>query len=137
MGILDTIQGMAGQAGNAPEGDHPKVAGGFLKALTEHPGGMQGVLDSFRKNGLDQHVGAWSAGNMTPATPEQVEQGLGGTGLIERTAQHAGVSPQVAQMALATILPMMIQHFAPNGQIAPQSSMGSLAGQFLDRFLQR
>jgi uncharacterized protein YidB (DUF937 family) len=137
MGILDMIQGMTGQAGDGGGGEHAKVAGGFLQALTEHPGGIQGVLDSFRNNGLDQHVGAWSTGDTSPATPEQVQQGLGGTGLIERTAQHAGVSPQVAQMAMATILPLVIQHFAPNGQAAPQSSIGGLAGQFLGRFMQR
>jgi uncharacterized protein YidB (DUF937 family) len=135
MGILDTIQALAGQAGDAAQGDQAKVAGGFIQALTQHPEGIQGVLDSLRNNGMEQHVGAWANGEAATATPEQVQQGLGGTGLIEKTAEHAGVSPQVVQMALATILPMVIQHFAPNGQAAPQSSMGSMAQQILGKFL--
>ncbi len=135
MGILDTIKGLAGQAGDASHSDQAKVAGGFIEALTQHPGGIQGVLDSFRNNGMADHVGAWSNGQAATATPEQVQQGLGGTGLIEKTAEHAGVSPQVVQMALATVLPLVIQHFAPSGQAAPQSSLGGMAQQFLGRFI--
>ena len=135
MGILDTIQSLAGQAGQAAGTDHAKVAGGFIDALTQHPEGIQGLLNSFRQNGMAEHVGAWSTGQNATATPEQVQQGLGGTGLIEKTAERAGVSPQVVQTALATILPMVIQHFAPNGQAAEQGSMSGLAQQFLGKLV--
>jgi hypothetical protein len=37
-------------------------------------------------------------------------------------------------MALATVLPMVIQHFAPNGQATPTSSMGSMAEKLLSKF---
>jgi uncharacterized protein YidB (DUF937 family) len=135
MGILDTIQSMAGQGGQDSQSDNSKVAGGFVQALSQHPGGIQGVLDSFKNNGLAEPIKTWSNGESTIATPDQVKQGLAGTGLIEKTAEHAGVSPQVVQMALATVLPMVIQHFAPGGQAAPQSSIGGMATQFLGRFL--
>jgi uncharacterized protein YidB (DUF937 family) len=137
MGILDTIQALAGQAGDAAQGDQAKVAGGFIQALTQHPEGIQGVLDSLKANGMGEHLGAWSTGAAATATPEQVQQGLGSTGLIEKTAEHAGVSPQVVQTALATVLPMLIQHFAPNGQAAEQSSIGGMAQQFLGKFLNK
>lgn len=135
MGILDTIQSLAGQVGQDSQSDQAKVAGGFIQALTQHPEGIQGVLDSFRQNGMAEHVETWSNGANANATPDQVQQGLAGTGLIEKTAEHAGVSPQVVQTALATVLPMVIQHFAPGGQAAPQSSLGGMATQFLGRFL--
>lgn len=135
MGILDTIQSLAGQVGKDSQSDQAKVAGGFIQALTQHPEGIQGVLDSFKNNGMAEHVETWSNGANATATPDQVQQGLAGTGLIEKTAEHAGVSPQVVQMALATVLPMVIQHFAPGGQAAPQSSIGGMATQFLGRFL--
>ena len=135
MGILDSIQSLAGQVGQDSQGDQAKVAGGFIQALTQHPGGIQGVLDSFRQNGMAEHLESWGNGATANATPDQVQQGLAGTGLIEKTAEHAGVSPQVVQTALATVLPMVIQHFAPGGQAAPQSSIGGMATQFLGRFL--
>jgi uncharacterized protein YidB (DUF937 family) len=133
MGILDTIQQLAGQAGSAAQTDHAKVAGGFIDALTQHPEGIQGILESLKQNGMADHVGSWAAGQPATATPEQVQQGLGSTGLIEATAAKAGVSPAIVTTALATVLPMIIQHFAPNGQAAPQSTLGSLAQQFLGK----
>jgi len=135
MGIMDMIQSLAGQTGAAAGTDQAKVAGGFIEALTQHPEGIQGVLDAFKNNGMAEHVNSWGAGQAATATPEQVQQGLGGTGLIEKTAEKAGVSPQVVQVALATVLPMVIQHFAPNGQAAPQSSMGSMAQSLLSKFV--
>jgi len=135
MGILDTISQLAGQAGDAAQGDQAKVAGGFIQALTAHPEGIQGVLESLKANGMADHIGSWAAGQDATATPEQIQQGLGPTGLIEKTADHAGVSPSVVTSALAIILPMLIQHFAPNGQPAEQGNMGSLAQQILGKFI--
>ena len=134
MGILDTIQQLAGQAGAASGTDQAKVAGGFIEALTQHPEGIQGLINSFKNNGMEEHVGAWSTGANATATPEQVQQGLQGTGLIEKTAEKAGVSSSVVQMALATILPMAIQHFTkPSGEPGQQSSFGEMAQQFLTK----
>ncbi len=135
MGILDTISQLAGQAGDAAQGDQAKIAGGFIKALTDHPEGIQGVLASLQANGMADHLGSWASGQAQTATPEQIQQGLGSTGLIEKTAEHAGVSPSVVTSALAIILPMAIQHFAPSGQAAEQSSFGSLAQEMLGKFM--
>ena len=130
MGILDEIGSFAGQ--NA---QHAQVAGGMMKALEQHPGGIGGLLSALRGNGLEQPANAWASGQQTTATPEQVQQGVGNTGLIERTAEHAGVSPQVVTMAMTTLLPLVLRHFAPGGNPAPQSQFGGLAGQLLGRIL--
>jgi len=135
MGILDSIQQLAGQAGAAAQGDQAKIAGGFIEALAAHPEGITGVLDSLKANGMADHVGAWAAGQAQTATPEQIEQGLGSTGLIEKVAQSAGVSSSVVTSALAIVLPMVIQHFAPNGQTAEPSTFSSLAQQVLGKLL--
>ncbi|HEX7158503.1 MAG TPA: YidB family protein [Edaphobacter sp.] len=133
MGILDKLQSLAGQAGDESHSDTAKVAGGFVQALTNHPDGIQGILSSLNANGMAQHVSDWAKGIGTTATPEQVQQGLGSSGFLNTIAQHAGVSPAVASTALATILPMAIQHFAPGGQAAQTSSLGGLAEQFLSK----
>jgi len=135
MGIFDLVESLAGQAGQDSGSDHAKIASGFIEALTQHPEGIQGVLNALQNNGLGQHAEAWSNGQPATATPDQVQQGLAGTGLIEAAAAKAGVSPQVAQMAISTVLPMVLQHFAPNGQAAPQSSMGSMAQSLLGKLL--
>src|SRR5262245_21688044 len=127
MGILDTITQLAGQAGDAAQTDQAKVAGGFLQALTAHPEGLQGVLPSLTANGLGGHVGSWLQGQGQAPTTDQVNQGLGSTGLIEKTAEHAGVSPAVVSAALATVLPLVIQHFG-----AAQNTQAQAAGQPAD-----
>ncbi|AXC16009.1 hypothetical protein ACPOL_6799 (plasmid) [Acidisarcina polymorpha] len=135
MGLLDSIEGMAGQVAT-DGGTRSKVAGGLMRALDEHPGGLAGVLDSFKQNGMGDHVQGWATGQQQTATPEQVQQGLGGTGLVERVAEKAGVSPQVAQVAMATVLPMVIAHFTQGGQSSPpQSGFGGMASQILSKFV--
>jgi uncharacterized protein YidB (DUF937 family) len=133
MGFLDEIGSLAGQLSQSS--DQAKVAGGLIQALEQHPGGIQGVIDSFKQNGMEDHVNAMASGDQQTTTPEQVQQGLSGTGLIEKAAEHAGVSPEVVQIAMSTILPMVIQHFAPNGQATGQSEFGGLAQQLLGKFL--
>ena len=133
MGFLDEIGSLAGQMGQGD--DKAKVAGGLMSALQEHPGGVQGLIDSFKQNGMEDHVNAMTTGEQQTTTPDQVQQGLGNTGFIENVAQKAGVSPEVAKMAMATVLPMVLQHFAPNGQVADHSQFSGMAQQLLGRFL--
>ena len=132
MGFMNSIQSMLGQQG---QGSTAQVAGGFLQELEQHPGGVQSVLSSLQQNGLGQHVNNWSSGQTQAATPEQVQQGLGSTGLIDKTAQRLGVSTQTVQMAMTTVLPMVVAHFAPGGQAQPQSNFGGLAQQMLGKLL--
>ena len=132
MGILDTIQGMAGGQGQSPNG---QIAGGLMQALDEHPGGLSGIMNHFRQNGMDQHVQNWSSGQQS-ATPEDIQQGLGGTGFIESVAQKAGISSTVAKIGLVAMLPIVMAHFTQGGQqAAPQSGFGGMTGQVLGRFL--
>jgi uncharacterized protein YidB (DUF937 family) len=133
MGILQSLEGIASQGGNNPAAS---VTSGLLKALEEHPAGLAGVLDQFRQNGMDQHVQNWATGQQTQATPSQIEQGLGNTGLIDKVAARAGVSPETAKIALAAILPVVVSHFTRGGQQAPpQSGFGGMASQILGKLL--
>lgn len=136
MGLLDEISSLTGSnSGQNVQAAQPQVAKGMVQALQEHPGGIGAVLGALRENGMGQHVEAWTSGNPQPADPQQIQQALGPSGLIDRIAQHAGVSPQVATVAMTTLLPMVIQHFAPGGQPAPQSQIGGLAGGLLSKLL--
>jgi uncharacterized protein YidB (DUF937 family) len=130
MGFLDEIGALAGQGGQTTQ-----VAGGLLQALEQHPGGIGGLLNSIKGNGMEDHVNAWASGQQATATPEQVQQRLDRTGLIQRAAAKAGESPAVVTMALTTLLAMGVQHFAPNGDAASTSQFGGPAQQLLGKFL--
>lgn len=126
MGILDSLESMAaGQM--AQSGDtNTKVAGGLMQALEQHPGGLGAVLQNFQNNGLGGHVTAMQDGQTPQMTPDHVQTGLQNTGLLESVAQRAGVSPEVAKVALATVLPMVMSHFAQNGSAPTTSVLGGM-----------
>jgi uncharacterized protein YidB (DUF937 family) len=136
MGIMDSLKGMAEQGMSQGGGTNAQVAGGLMQALDEHPGGLAGVLSSFEQNGMGQHVQNWASGSQPTATPDQIQQGLNGTGLIDNVAAKAGISPEMAKAGLAIVLPMVISHFTQGGQQqAPSSGFGGMASQILSKFL--
>ena len=129
MGLLDNLESMA--AGSMAQSGNPtaKVAGGLMEALDQHPGGLGAVLQNFRNNGLGEHVDAMQNGQTPAVTPDQVQTGLQGTGIIDTVAQKVGVSPEVAKVAMATVLPMVMAHFAQNGSAPSSSVLGGMLSQ--------
>lgn len=105
-----------------------------MQALQHHTGGISSVLESLHRNGFSSQLSSWASGRQTTATPEQVRQGLDGTGLIEDTAVRAGVTQEVAAAAVAAILPALVRHLAPADYV-PQPSPGVPGDQFLSRLL--
>lgn len=131
MGILDSLESMAGGQ-MAQSGDtNTRVTGALMQALEQHPGGLGAVLESFRNNGLGGHVDAMQNGQTPQMTPDHVQTGLQGTGLLESVAERAGVSPEVAKIALATILPMVMAHYAQNGSAPSTSVLGSMLSRIV------
>ena len=125
MGILDSIGAMAG---DASQGDNAKVVGGLIQTLESHPDGIQGLLKSFISNGLGDHATALANGQSPTISADEVQKGLGGSGLIEKTAQHAGVSPAIVQGALTTVLPLVMAHFVQKEGGTQTAEGGGLAG---------
>jgi uncharacterized protein YidB (DUF937 family) len=135
MGLLDKIGALAG---DASQGDNAKVIGGLITALQNRPDGIQSVINSFQQNGLGEHAAAMTNGEAPALTPEQVDKGFSGTGLIEEAAQHAGVSPQVVQMAMTTVLPLVLAHFSKNdGAPATDGAAGSGLGGVAESLLKK
>lgn len=132
MGLLDGLESMASQAMEQSGNPASKVAGGLMQALEEHPGGLQGVMDHMQQNGVDPQ--AIAAGQTT--SPDQIAQGLAGSGLIESVAGKAGVSPQVAQEMMSTVLPTVMSHFTQGGTAAPpDGGFAGMASSILGKFL--
>lgn len=142
MGILDMVTSMAGQFGGGQGGDKAQVTGGLMDELQNRPGGIGGLLQSFQQNGMGGQVSQWAGGQTAPAEPQQIEQGLGGTGLIDSISQRTGVSPMIVKMGLAAAVPVLIHHFVSNGhvneqgeQTGAQPEMGGVLQSVLGRIL--
>ena len=92
MGLLDALTSIAG--GASPE--HNGVADALSQVMQEHPGGMDGLLNQLKQNGLGEQVQSWvGPGQNQAVSPDQVQQGLGSS-VLENIAQRAGISPTVA-----------------------------------------
>ncbi|MDP9040101.1 MAG: YidB family protein [Acidobacteriota bacterium] len=141
MGFLGGIVSAA--AGAMGGGDHAAVGGGLIQELEQRPGGIGGIFQSFQQNGLGGLVQQWAGGNTAPASPDQIEQGLGGSGIIEGIAQRTGMSPGVVKMSLAVLVPLVIHHVVSNGHVtaageptgAPMPESGGLLQSVLSRLL--
>ena len=126
MGLLDALTSIAG--GASPE--HHGVADALSQVMQEHPGGMDGILNQLKQNGLGEQVQSWvSPGENKAVTPDQVQQGFGQS-MMENIAQRAGISPAVASSVLAVVLPLVVSHLSGNsGQPTQQTGLAGLASK--------
>lgn len=127
-GILGGERGSSGDAG--PAGGH-----GMLMALllplamqwVQRNGGLGAVLERFRQKGYGQQADSWVSNAPNQAlAPQQVSEVVGDEEL-SRLSQQLGVDRQQVAGGLAEILPRMVDHLTPAGQVTPQ------ADQALDR----
>ncbi len=115
MGIMDMVDQATGGSG-----DHAQAAGGLMQELESHPGGITGVFSAFQNNGLGGLVQKWAGGNTAPASQQEVEQGLGNTGLIDTVANRVGMSPTAVKAGMAVVLPLLIHHYVSNGHVTAE-----------------
>jgi uncharacterized protein YidB (DUF937 family) len=100
-------------------GEHGPVANGLMQELQNQPGGVTGLLSTLQQNGAGGLVQQAASGDTSPANPDQIEQGLAGTGIIDNIAQRTGISPTMIKMGLAFIVPVIIHHLVSNGHVTP------------------
>jgi uncharacterized protein YidB (DUF937 family) len=119
MGLLDNLESMAM---SKAAGSNPAAAG-ILEMIQNHPGGLNGLVQSFHQNGLGGLVNSWtSTGENQAATAAQIQQVLG-SDRVQALAQKLGVSPEAAGSTLAQLLPTVIDKLTPNGSIPEQSNL--------------
>jgi uncharacterized protein YidB (DUF937 family) len=148
MGLLDGILGdVVGSAlGNSSMGGAQNPLGALLgglgggqgqganlltaaMSLLQQNGGLDGVLDSFRQNGMAQHADSWvSTGANVGISGDQLQQALGSSS-IGNIASQLGMSHGQASSALAQILPELINQLTPGGQLP--NNHGDLIAQGL------
>ncbi len=136
MSFLDDVM-KAGMPAAAPQpaeltGQHAAMAQAVLGMLNQPGGGGLGsLLQGFQQGGLGHLAQSWiSTGPNQAASPQQIEQGLGGN-LLNQLAQKVGVSPQVASAILAVVLPMIIDKLTPHGNVPTQDALSSVLGGLL------
>lgn len=113
MGFLDAA---LGSLLSPPQGGQSPVTQVLGNLLQQH-GGIGGLVTQLTQGGLGSQVGSWiGSGQNAAVTGGQITQALGG-GSIARIAQELGVDPQQAGNLLAQVLPHLIDHMTPGGQL--------------------
>ena len=126
--LLGSVLGGGGQPSQNPlgavlgrlGGGNQTQSAGLLSAamaLVQQHGGLSGVLDKFRNNGLAQHADSWvSKEPNLPVSGEQVQQVFGQSALGE-VASKLGLSHGQAGSAMAQILPELVNQLTPEGRL--------------------
>ena len=116
-GLLASLAG----GGSPLPGLHAGVNGqallGAALGLLQQHGGLPALLEKLSASGLSQQVQSWvGTGANLPVSGEQLHQALG-SGTIGAIASQLGLSPQQASGSLAQLLPEVINHLTPAGQV--------------------
>jgi uncharacterized protein YidB (DUF937 family) len=115
MGLFDSVVGALSGGQSAGSNSLMNV----VMQLINNPqtGGLGGLVQSFEQGGMGDVVKSWvSTGQNLPISAEQIQAVLGG-GKLQEIAAQLGVSPEQASGSLAELLPKVVDHLTPNGQL--------------------
>jgi uncharacterized protein YidB (DUF937 family) len=88
-----------------------------VNGLIEKHGGVQGVVNQLRTNGLGQTVNSWIAdGTNAPISTGEVHKAFGEQ-TINELAAKSGLSPQELTAKLAQVLPHAVDALTPGGEV--------------------
>ncbi|CAN7368279.1 YidB family protein [Caballeronia sp. dw_19] len=133
MSLLDTLAssfGNSSQGGGAQSG----LVAIAMEFVNNQPGGLTGLIQRFHENGAGDIVSSWVGnGENKPISSDTVTNVLG-SDAVSQMAQKAGLSGDQVSGILASVLPHLVNHATPdgqvpaNGQLDVSSLLGSLGG---------
>ena len=149
MALLPVVLGMLANRGNASQagpgqGHGQQQGGGGLGDLlggilgggggAAGGGGLGDLLERFQQAGYGDQAHSWvSTGQNLPISPDVIGQ-IFGTGGLSQIARQAGLSEEQTSEGLSQLLPDVVDHFTPGGQVPDldqlSASVDALARQF-------
>jgi uncharacterized protein YidB (DUF937 family) len=124
MGLMDEVLSMAGCAGGAQQDQHATALSAILSYINSpQVGGIAGLQQMFQQGGLGHVVSSWiGSGQNLPVSASQLQNVLHG-GALQQAAQQSGMDPSQLTGLMATLLPHLVNHLTPNGQVPDASSL--------------
>lgn len=113
------LGGRAQRGGGGGMGDilGQVLGGGAGGGASGGMGGLGGLLEQMQRAGYGEQARSWvGTGQNMPVSPDVLGQ-IFGQGGIEEIARQAGVTPQEASTGLSELLPEVVNHVTPNGQV--------------------
>jgi uncharacterized protein YidB (DUF937 family) len=131
MGLLDNALSALSGAGSGSGGLQQLAP--ILESLLQQHGGLSGLVSQLTRGGLGEQAQSWiSTGPNAPVSGAQVTQALG-SDRVTQIAQQMGIDTHQAGSLLAQVLPHLVDHLTPQGQLptggaAQIPSSGALSG---------
>jgi uncharacterized protein YidB (DUF937 family) len=140
MGLLDSVLGqvlgggqqasqpggvgsLGGLGGLGELGGLAGALGGLLANNGEH-GGLGGLVSKFEQAGMGDVINSWiGKGENAPISGGQLQDALG-SDVVSGIAQKLGINAATLLPMLATMLPALIDHLTPKGQV-PAEGLGN------------
>ncbi|MBR7959209.1 DUF937 domain-containing protein [Burkholderia vietnamiensis] len=115
MGLLDIVGGLiGGQAGGNSQSELITTA---LEFINNQPGGLNGLIEKFKAGGAGDIIGSWvGTGENQPISPDTLQNVLG-SDVVGSLASKVGIDPAQASSILAQVLPHVVNHATPNGEV--------------------
>src|SRR5258706_11640760 len=133
MGLFDVARELLGGSQTGGAGD---MVGTVMQVLNGQAGGLDGVLQSLQGSGLGDAVNSWiGSGHNLPVTGEQLQSVLG-SGVVQDLAAKLGISPTDAASHLSQLLPGIVDHLTPNGEV-PEGGLASVGLDLVKGLLAR
>jgi uncharacterized protein YidB (DUF937 family) len=96
-------------------------------------GGLGGLLGQLQQAGFGEQADSWvSRGANKPISPDAMTQIFGRDGL-EQISKQAGVSPDEASRGLSQLLPEVVDHMTPDGDVPDDGALANSVDQFARR----
>lgn len=122
-GGLGGLGGLVGGLGGA--GGLASIFGSLL-ANDGGQGGLGGLVSKFERAGMGDVIGSWiGKGENKPVSEGQLGNVLGGD-VVSSMAQKLGINAGMLLPMLAMLLPKLIDHLTPQGQV-PARGLGDLS----------
>ena len=135
MGILDTLASALNRSpGAAPPPTAPSsaVVSEVLAVLQSDGGaanGLGSLMQAFESGGIGHLFQSWVGnGQNLPVSADQIQNALGGSGILETIAQRTGMQTSDVAQHLSSLLPQIVDHLTPNGQVHPGDAGSALEG---------
>jgi uncharacterized protein YidB (DUF937 family) len=130
MSFLDSIVGQLG----GKDGLGSMLSGGAVDGVTDlinQQGGVGGLVGKLTQGGLGDVAASWvGSGPNAAVSADQLTDVLG-SGPIAGFAEKLGVNPAQAAGVLAMVLPLVISHLTPKGQVEDGPVQGGGLGDLL------
>lgn len=101
-----------------------------MELINQH-GGVAGLVQQLQSGGLGAAVQSWiGTGANQQVSGEQITQALDGNA-VGAFAQKLGLDPAQVGSVLAQVLPQVVDHLTPTGQVGEHNQLGEIAGALL------